>query len=122
VAPNTGGESFGIILAEAMAAGTATVASDIPAFASLLGEGEYGSLFRSEDSSDLATRLITLLTQPEIRLELATAGQEHAEVFDWDNVAAQIFSVYEMAMVGSRGVRLASDSRPWNRFLSRETE
>ncbi len=122
VAPNTGGESFGIILAEAMAAGTACVASDIPAFVSLLGDGRWGALFTSEDSADLALSLITLLQDDEVRLNLAQAGQIHAEVFDWDNVASQIISVYEMATVGGRRVRLASDSRPWNRFISREAK
>jgi phosphatidylinositol alpha-mannosyltransferase len=47
-------------------------------------------------------------------------GQEHSITFDWDNVARQIFSVYEMAMVGGDGVRLASDTRSWSRLLNRE--
>jgi len=49
VAPNTGGESFGIILAEALAGGACVVASDIPAFDDLLGHGEFGAIFKSED-------------------------------------------------------------------------
>jgi phosphatidylinositol alpha-mannosyltransferase len=105
-----------------MAAGTVTVASNIPAFVSLLGEGKYGALFATENATDLAAQLIKLLKEPETRQEIANAGRAHAEIFDWDNVAAQIFSVYEMAMVGGRRVRLASDSRPWNKFLSREEE
>jgi phosphatidylinositol alpha-mannosyltransferase len=120
VAPNTGGESFGIILAEAMAAGASIVSSDIPAFASLLGEGKYGTLFASEDESDLAKMLIELLRDSKKRQAIALLGQEHSEVFDWKNVASRIFSVYEMAMVGGGGVRLASDTRPWSRLLSRE--
>lgn len=122
VAPNTGGESFGIILAEAMAAGASVVASDIAAFASLLGEGKYGTLFKSEDSTDLARTLIDLLRDTKKREEIAAVGQEHSKVFDWDNVAQQIFSVYEMAMVGGSGVRLASDTRSWSRLLNREGE
>lgn len=122
VAPNTGGESFGIILAEAMAAGAAVVASDIPAFISLLGAGKYGSLFTSEDATDLAHTLIDLLQDDAKRKSLALAGQVHAQAFDWDKVAEQIFSVYEMSMVGGKGVRLASETRPWNRFMGRESE
>lgn len=122
VAPNTGGESFGIILAEAMAAGASIVASDIAAFASLLGEGKYGTLFKSEDPTDLARTLIDLLQDTKKREEIAAVGQEHSEVFDWDNVAQQILSVYEMAMVGGGGVRLASDTRSWSRLLNREGE
>lgn len=120
VAPNTGGESFGIILAEAMAAGASIVASDIPAFSSLLGEGKYGTLFKSEDHADLARTLIELLRDVQKRRTIAAIGQEHSVVFDWENVAQQIFSVYEMAMVGGGGVRLASDTRSWSRLLNRE--
>lgn len=122
VAPNTGGESFGIILAEAMAAGAPIVASDIPAFASLLGDGKYGTLFKSEDSTDLARKLIDILRDKKKREEIAAVGQEHSKIFDWENVAEQIFSVYEMAMVGGGGVRLASDTRSWSRLLNREGE
>jgi phosphatidylinositol alpha-mannosyltransferase len=122
VAPNTGGESFGIILAEAMAAGASIVASDIPAFAALLGDGKFGTLFTSEDSTDLARILIDLLRDSQKRQEIALLGQEHSKVFDWDSVAEQIFSVYEMAMVGGEGVRLASDTRSWSRLLGREGE
>lgn len=121
VAPNTGRESFGIILAEAMAAGAAIVASDIPAFSSLLGEGKYGTLFKSEDSTDLARVLIDLFREEARRKAVAAVGREHSIIFDWRNVAQQIFSVYEMATVGGEGVHLASDTRSWSRLLNRET-
>ena len=120
VAPNTGGESFGIILAEAMASGAPCIASDIPAFASLLGDGQFGSLFASEDPADLAKVMIELLRDDEKRTQLSMAGQEHAKIFNWDTVAEQIFSVYEMAKVGSETVGLASDNRSWSRLLNRE--
>ena len=120
IAPNTGGESFGIILAEAMASGASIIASDIPAFDSLLGHGKYGTLFSSEDSEDLATKVVELLTFPEIRIAKAKAGKEYAQAFDWDVVAEKIFDVYEMAMVGGRKVTLASENRSWNRLLGRD--
>jgi len=122
VAPNTGGESFGIILAEALAGGACVVASDIPAFDSLLGAGEFGALFESENSTDLAKVIIDLLRDENKRKELAIAGKKHAQVFDWDVVAEQIFSIYEMAIVGGKGVSLSSDGRAWGRFLSRDEE
>ena len=122
VAPNTGGESFGIILAEALAGGACVVASDIPAFDSLLGGGEYGALFESENSTDLAKVIIDLLRDDEKRKSLAAAGKARSELFDWDVVADQIFSIYEMAIVGGEGVTLGSDNRSWNRFLSRDEE
>ena len=120
VAPNTGGESFGIILAEALAGGACVIASDIPAFDDLLGQGEFGALFESESSTELAKVVIDLLRDQEKRKELSNRGKERAKMFDWTVVAEQIFSVYEMSIVGSQKVRLASDTRPWNRFLSKE--
>ena len=120
VAPNTGGESFGIILAEALAGGACVIASDIPAFDDLLGQGEYGALFESESSTELAKVVIDLLRDEKKRKELSSRGKERAKKFDWKVVAEQIFSVYEMSIVGSQKVRLASDTRPWNRFLSKE--
>jgi phosphatidylinositol alpha-mannosyltransferase len=122
VAPNTGGESFGIILAEALAGGACVVASDIPAFDSLLGGGKYGALFESENPTDLAKVVIDLLRDEEKRKELAVAGKKRAQLFDWEVVAQQIFSIYEMAIVGGKGVTLGSDQRSWNRFLSRDEE
>jgi len=120
VAPNTGGESFGIILAEALAGGACVVASDIPAFDDLLGHGEFGELFESESSTELAKVVIDLLRDEAKRKELSARGKERAKMFDWTFVAQQICSVYEMSIVGSQKVRLASDTRPWNRFSSKE--
>ena len=120
VAPNTGGESFGIILAEALAGGACVVASDIPAFDDLLGHGEFGALFQSEDPTDLAKVIIDLLRDDKKRFELAKAGRSRGQSFDWEIIAQQIFSVYEMSIVGSEKVKLASDTRSWNRFLSKD--
>jgi phosphatidylinositol alpha-mannosyltransferase len=120
IAPNTGGESFGIILAEALAGGAAVVASDIPAFDSLLGHGEFGALFQSENPQDLAKIVIELLRDKQKRSELGHRGKDYAQRFDWDVVAEDIFSIYEMALVGSDGVRLSSENRAWNRFLGRD--
>ncbi len=119
VAPNTGGESFGIILAEALAGGAAVVAADIPAFVALLENGKYGKLFKSEDATDLAKVVIELLRDQDARNQMAHSGQEYAQKFDWDVVARDIFEVYEMAIVGSGKVGLVSDNRPWNRIWNR---
>jgi phosphatidylinositol alpha-mannosyltransferase len=119
VAPNTGGESFGIILTEALAGGASVVASDIPAFDSLLGHGKYGTLFESENSLDLAEKIIDLFSDSEKRTTLAARGKDYAQGFDWDVVAEKIFDVYEMAMVGGATVTLSSENRAWNKFLGR---
>lgn len=116
IAPNTGGESFGIILGEAMACHTPIIASDLPAFKALLENGKYGLLFESEDANSLAQAIIELLANPEKRALLARSGFEKAKELDWEQVANSIFGVYELAIAGGRGVRLTSDKRIWNRF------
>jgi phosphatidylinositol alpha-mannosyltransferase len=122
VAPNTGGESFGIILTEAMAAGVPIVASDIPAFRSLLDEGRYGRLFENENSEKLATSIIELLRKPELRADFTRKGLERAERFDWSQVSDEIMNVYLHARGEDEKVRLVSETRPWNRFFTREDE
>jgi phosphatidyl-myo-inositol alpha-mannosyltransferase len=122
IAPNTGGESFGIILAEALAGGATVVASDIPAFDSLLNHGQFGELFESESSTDLAKRVIDLLRDEKRRVELGKAGKLHAQQFDWKVVADQIFSIYEMSLVSGEKVRLASETRSWGKFLGRDSK
>jgi phosphatidylinositol alpha-mannosyltransferase len=115
VAPNTGGESFGIILAEAMASATAILASDIPAFDQLLNHGRDGALFASENSMDLAAKLIGLMKDASERTRIQEAGLLRAQDFDWKTVSDQILDVYEMVLVGNNGVSLGSENRVWNR-------
>lgn len=119
LAPNTGGESFGIILAEALAGGAAVVASNIPAFQALLSGGRYGSLFISEDSSSLASAAIGILKDANKRDQLKRDGRVYAQSFDWEVVAERIYDVYEMAMVGLGKVVLSSENRGWNKFLGK---
>ena len=121
VAPNTGGESFGIILTEALASETAIVASDIPAFRNLLNGGEYGALFESESATELAKVIIDLLRDEQKRKDLANVGHQSAERFDWTQVAEQIMDVYSMALTGGEKVGLVSENRPWNRIFSRDS-
>ena len=126
VAPNTGGESFGIILAEAMATGTAILASDLDAFRYVLADGEWGRLFTTADAEDLARKASTLLAEPNQLTLMAARSPRGAEHFDWPTVAKQIMDVYDyitpMLANGEREkVRLASETRVWNRFsLGRE--
>ncbi|ASO19665.1 phosphatidylinositol alpha-mannosyltransferase [Actinoalloteichus hoggarensis] len=97
-APNTGGESFGIILAEAMAAGTAVLASDLDAFRRVLDDGRAGVLSPVGDAEALALRLADLLDDDSRRAEFAAVGRRFVENFDWPVVARQVLRVYETAM------------------------
>ena len=76
VAPNTGGESFGIILIEAMSAGAPVLASDLPAFVRVLDGGSAGATFVNEDPRDLARRLLELLGDGLRTTALAAARAE----------------------------------------------
>ena len=120
VAPNIRGESFGIILAEAMAAGTPIVASDIEAFVAVLESGASGTLFKVGDSKDLAKRIIELFGNRALGEALALRASEAAQRFDWESVADEIFHVYELAqtLAGPENstVTLASENRAWKRF------
>jgi phosphatidylinositol alpha-mannosyltransferase len=95
VAPNTHGESFGIVLVEAMAAGSPLVASDLPAFRDLLRDGEVGALFRTGDADDLARQALRLLADPVARLGLADAARRTSACYDWAAVAPRLLGVYD---------------------------
>ncbi|MEV6316870.1 glycosyltransferase family 4 protein [Streptomyces sp. NPDC051776] len=109
VAPNTGGESFGIILVEAMSAGAPVLASDLDAFAQVLDGGEAGELFGVEDSDALAAAAVRLLGDPERREVLRERGSRHVRRFDWATVGADILAVYETVTDGAASV--AADDR-----------
>ena len=116
VAPNTGGESFGIILIEAMAERACVLASDLPAFSRVLDDGAAGQMFTNEDAGDLAAKLLELLRDPERRRHLADAGSAWAAQFDWSVVADKIIAVYETVIEGRMAAR--PEQHPgWTRFI-----
>ncbi|HTU76107.1 MAG TPA: glycosyltransferase family 4 protein [Trebonia sp.] len=100
--PNTGGESFGIVTAEAMAAGAAIVASDLDAFRMVLRGGTAGELFRNGDAADLARVAGALLDDPARRAELSVAAIDAVRAYDWSVVAREVLSVYETVALGRR--------------------
>jgi phosphatidylinositol alpha-mannosyltransferase len=95
VAPHTGGESFGIVLVEAMAAQAAVVASDLPAFRRVLEDGRSGRLFANQDPAALATALIELLVDPDLRVAYVAAADARVRGFDWDRVVDDVIAVYD---------------------------
>lgn len=103
-APNTGGESFGIVLVEAMAAGTAVVASDLDAFRRVLRDGECGRLTPIGDAAALAAALIEVLDDDAERDRLVDAATTAVARYDWSVVADQIMRVYET--VAGAGVKV----------------
>ncbi|NNH71482.1 glycosyltransferase family 4 protein [Nocardia uniformis] len=106
-APNIGGESFGIVLVEAMAAETAVVASDLDAFRRVLRDGTAGMLVPVGNSERLAEALDTMLTDTARREEYVRTANQVVGEYDWPVVAEQILRVYETVTVGDTRVRTA---------------
>ena len=104
VAPNTGGESFGIILTEAMAAGAAVVASDLEAFRQVLDDGASGFLVPVGDAGALAAGIARLLDDRGAREALGAAARAAVGRYDWVRVAADVVAVYETVTAGGSGV------------------
>ncbi|MET8048711.1 glycosyltransferase family 4 protein [Streptosporangium sp. NPDC005286] len=94
-APNLGGESFGIVLTEAMSAGAAILASDIPAFRKVLDDGQAGALFETGDATSLARRAAELLDDPVRRAKLSQEARAAVRKYDWSTVARDVLRVYE---------------------------
>jgi phosphatidylinositol alpha-mannosyltransferase len=103
VAPNTGGESFGMILTEAMAAGAPIVASDLDAFRRVLDGGRAGELFPTGDAEALTRSIAALLDNADRRVELAACAREAVAAFDWPAVAARVVEVYATAVEATDG-------------------
>jgi len=97
-APNLGGESFGMILTEAMAAGTPVVASDLDSFRRVLDDGKAGVLTPVGDSASLASTLHSVLGDRDRLSALSAAGTARVASYDWARVCEQVLRVYEAAI------------------------
>lgn len=102
VAPNVGGESFGIVLIEAMAAGLPVVASAIPGFDEVVRDGVDGVLVPPGRPEALAAALARVLDEPGLAERLRAAGRERARTFAWETVLPRLEAVYERAARGER--------------------
>ncbi|MBM0202817.1 glycosyltransferase family 4 protein [Micromonospora sp. STR1s_5] len=103
VAPNIGGESFGMILTEALAAGTTVIASDLDAFRRVLDGGRAGRLFPTGDPEGLRDVLSELLDDPVGRATLSACGDQVVANFDWPVVARRVLEVYAAAIEATDG-------------------
>lgn len=109
VAPQLGGESFGIVLIEAMASGTTVVASDLPAFRRVLDDGRCGLIFPRGDAQALAHALVDVLRDPDRRARYVAEGRERVHVYDWATVVDDVLAVYESVSV--TGEKVSEDLR-----------
>ncbi|MCA9878887.1 MAG: glycosyltransferase family 4 protein [Thermomicrobiales bacterium] len=108
-APSTSGESFGIVLLEAMAAGAPVVAGDIPGYRSVIRHGVDGLLATPKNPQALALTLVRMLADGELRRSLTVAGLETAQRYDWPQIAQRVLQVYDRALgtVEPPAIRLA---------------
>jgi phosphatidylinositol alpha-mannosyltransferase len=97
-APSLRGESFGLVLTEAFAAGLPVVASNIAGYRDVVHDGVTGVLVPAGDPQALAESLRDLYEEPERRLEMAKAAVHEVERYAWPRVAAEILSTYEDAI------------------------
>jgi phosphatidyl-myo-inositol alpha-mannosyltransferase len=94
VSPATGGESFGIVLLEAMAAGAPVVASDIHGYKGVVRRGREGLLVPPRQPKPLAAAVATLLNDEGQRQAMSAAGRLRAEEFSWPRVTARVEAYY----------------------------
>jgi phosphatidylinositol alpha-mannosyltransferase len=118
VAPNLGGESFGIILVEALSAGAPVVASGLDAFRRVLDDGRVGVTFPTGDTRALAAGLLGLLEDPERRATLAADGSAWVRRYDWSSVGDELLAVYE-TVAAAAGAVGEDVGRPWRDRLRR---
>ncbi len=97
-APNTGGESFGMVLVEAMSSGAPVVASDLDAFRQVLRGGEAGELFETGNPDDLAAAVAKLLDDPGLRARLAAGASVAVRDYDWSVIARDVLRVYQAVL------------------------
>jgi phosphatidylinositol alpha-mannosyltransferase len=109
--PNTGNESQGYVLLEAMAAGVAVVASNIEGFAGVITDEIEGVLVPPKDEDALAAAVLRLIRNPALRKQIAAAGQARAAHYSWDMVARRVMSYYERLLYERRQVAEATTRR-----------
>jgi len=96
-APSIGGESFGYVVVEPMAAGKPLIASRIPGYASVVTHEENGLLVEPRNPQALALGIVRLLADRDLRMRLGANGRQSAQQYDWPRVAARVLEVYRDA-------------------------
>jgi phosphatidylinositol alpha-mannosyltransferase len=93
-APAISGESFGIILLEAMAMGKPIVASNIEGYASVVTDGAEGLLVPPKDEKALSQALISLMNDESLRQQMGAKGKVKALDYSWQQVAQRVYNYY----------------------------
>ena len=119
-APSLRGESFGVVLLEAMAAGTPVVASSLDGYRNVATDGVNALLVEPGDATALASALARVIADPRMAERLTEAGREHARDFSMDALADRYVTLYEKAMtMDVDTVKSLHMPRVFRRFESR---
>ena len=116
VAPSLGGESFGMVLTEAFAAGAAVVASDIAGYRDVVSAGSDGLLVPAGDAQALAEAVRELYHEPQRRLQLAERAAQTVQRFAWEQVAGEVMRAYEDAIAVPEPVGVRRKLAVWSGF------
>jgi phosphatidyl-myo-inositol alpha-mannosyltransferase len=106
--PALGGESFGIVLLEGMAAGKPIVASRIAGYEALVGAARCARLVPPKDDAALAAEIVTLLRSPGLRRQLGDAGAAAARRYDWSTIGPALEQIYRRVLDGVRAPAMSS--------------
>lgn len=96
--PATGGESFGIVLVEAMAAGVPVVASDIDGYRDVVSHEANGLLVGPRDPTAIVNAVARVLDNPDLSARLTSAGRDAATRFRWEQVASRVEDYYQQCI------------------------
>ncbi|WP_370326803.1 glycosyltransferase family 4 protein [Euzebya sp.] len=108
VSPAIGGESFGIVLLEGMAAGLPVVASDIPGYRTVMSDGVQGRMVPPGDSIALADALDALLANAKLRSAMAAEGERTAKEYSWSVIGSRVEEIYREVHRGFVAEQLAA--------------
>jgi phosphatidylinositol alpha-mannosyltransferase len=97
-APSLRGESFGVVLLEAMAAGTPVVASDIDGYTNVATDGVDALLVQPGDERALADAIARVMVDPRLSARLVAAGADRAAQYSMDALADRYVDLYERAL------------------------
>jgi len=100
--PAVGQESFGIVLLEAMAAGKPIVATNIEGYASVVNSGVEGILVKPKDEQSLASALVSLANDKNLREQMGAKGRAKAEALSWPKIAQRTLDFYQECMKEKR--------------------
>jgi phosphatidylinositol alpha-mannosyltransferase len=112
--PATGNESFGIVLIEAMAAGTPIVATNIEGYSSVITNGENGLLVSPKNSNEIAKSISRIIEDKKLTKKLISAGKKDVEQYRWATVTDQILKVYkkQLKLNVTKGGKVKTAARP----------